>query len=330
MSERALAAVPPRSDRALWRMAPESAARRLLLRHLDKADTALHKLAHGEDAHALHDFRVALRRFRAMERAYRPWLDDAVPQKLRRRLRDLVRLTGPARDAEVQLDWLQGQREGLHPAQMAGYRWLLARIEDRQRDAAARVRDEVVSAFPALAGRLSAGLRLACAESDSSLARATGERLKPLLAELSAELSACAEGQGDIHPARLLAKQVRYLLEPVAEALAEGEVLVREVTQLQDLLGDINDSRVLAQTVADAAGEAATAQWREQLQAALHELVPARRADGRPGLIALARRLGGQERHRLVAFRTLREQGADQALMDRLAIATRQLLAAPL
>src|SRR6516225_6950220 len=84
---------------------PERAARKLLLRQVKQAESAGQRLAIGDDPEALHDFRVALRRFRAQERAYRPWLGDALPKKLRRRLHDLVRSTGPARDSEVQLEW---------------------------------------------------------------------------------------------------------------------------------------------------------------------------------------------------------------------------------
>ena len=94
----------------LHQLAPERAARWLLSRQLRHAEAAAQQLIGGEDPEALHDFRVALRRFRSIERAHRGWVAEALPKKLRKRLRELVQSTGPARDSEVQLGWLDRQR----------------------------------------------------------------------------------------------------------------------------------------------------------------------------------------------------------------------------
>jgi len=61
----------------------------------------------AEDSAALHDFRVALRRLRANQRAYR----DQIGAKQDKRLRRLAHATNAARDREVQLDWLRLQRQ---------------------------------------------------------------------------------------------------------------------------------------------------------------------------------------------------------------------------
>jgi len=98
-----------RPDNLLAAPAP-GAAHRIALSLLDAATAARERLPDTGDAEALHDFRVAMRRLRSTLRAYQPQLEAVVPAKLRRRLRDLARATGEARDVEVQISWLERQR----------------------------------------------------------------------------------------------------------------------------------------------------------------------------------------------------------------------------
>ena len=67
---------------------------------LDEARVGCGRLAAPDDAEALHDFRVALRRLRSVLRSFRSELGDAVSRKLQRRLRDVTRATGAAREGE--------------------------------------------------------------------------------------------------------------------------------------------------------------------------------------------------------------------------------------
>ncbi|HYR32187.1 MAG TPA: CHAD domain-containing protein, partial [Gemmatimonadales bacterium] len=86
-----------RPESLLTEPAPR-AARRIALTLLDAASAARERLTNADDAEALHDFRVAMRRLRSTLRAYQPQLIALVPAKLRRRLRELARATGEARD----------------------------------------------------------------------------------------------------------------------------------------------------------------------------------------------------------------------------------------
>src|SRR5438093_1375653 len=108
------------------------AARRIAVNLLDAASAARERLTDADDAEALHDFRVAMRRLRSTLRAYQPQLDAVVPSKLRRRLRDLARATGEARDVEVQIAWLEPRRDELPGARRAGVPWLLSRLTQRR------------------------------------------------------------------------------------------------------------------------------------------------------------------------------------------------------
>jgi CHAD domain-containing protein len=316
----------------LFTLAPEQAARKLLLRQLKHAEAAGRRLADGKDARALHDFRVALRRLRALERSYRTWLEEALPKKLRKGLRDLGHRTGPARDGEVQLAWLEGQRQSLRPHQRSGYAWLKRRLEERVRDGYASIRAEVPLAFASLATLLRAALLMPCEGSAESFAQVTGVHLRLLAEALAADLADVETAEiGKLHAARLLAKRARYLLEPVAEAVDGGGRLVADLTALQDLLGELNDAEVLGATLANAAADAGAARFRELVQRSLEEASggeaePSPR-DERAGLAALARRVRGRHQSAHLEVKARFRRGELQDLMARLAAAAETLAA---
>jgi CHAD domain-containing protein len=327
-----IAAIDPGIEKTpLHLLPPERAARRLLLRQVKQAESAGQRLAIGDDPRALHDFRVALRRFRALERAYRPWLGEALPKKLRRRLRDLVRSTGPARDSEVQLEWLAGQGAAPRPAERPGYQWLRRQLEDRQRRGYAAIRGAAPIEFASLATLLRAGLTLPSPSSATSLAAVAGSQLAPLAAQLGADFDAiAADGEmRQVHEARLLVKRARYVLEPVAAALPQGKELSRELGELQELLGGLHDAEVLGDTLGEAAAEAGAARYRELVAAALDEdaPVPRRRGDERAGLGALARRVQAQMREGSAGLQQRLRGGDIAALLRRLAGAAEALAA---
>jgi CHAD domain-containing protein len=312
---------------------PERAARKLLARQLKHAEVAGQHLASGEDSEALHDFRVALRRFRSIERTYRPWVAEALPKKLRKRLQVLVRSTGPARDSEVQLQWMETQRAGLKPNQRQGYQWLRRRLEDRQRQAYAGIRAAVPLEFASLAVLLRGALAMPVEPSAVSFARIAGEQLKPLLSELTADFTALGEAaeMTHVHAARLLVKRARYVLEPVAPALEQGKELLKELGALQELLGAMHDAEVLGGRLAEAAAEAGAERYRALVAQALGEaadpLVPAarKRGDERAGLVLLGHRVQAQMQHKRAELLAKIRSGAVAQLMRRLNEAAEQL-----
>src|SRR4051794_717270 len=103
-------------------------SRLLALSYLEEAKRARKRMHDAQDEEALHDFRVALRRLRSCLRAYRPQLESSVPKRQRRRLRSVVDATGVDRDLQVQIAWLEGQREGMGDRERAGLDWLLTRM----------------------------------------------------------------------------------------------------------------------------------------------------------------------------------------------------------
>jgi CHAD domain-containing protein len=329
----------PAAKTPLHRLPPERAARRLLAKQLKHAEAAGQRLALGEDPEALHDFRVALRRFRSLERAHRAWVEDALPKKLRKRLQELVGSTGPARDCEVQLQWLEAQRAGLRPNQRPGYQWLRRRLEDRQRQGYAAVRAALPIQFAGLSALLRAALTLPAAASPTSFAQASAAQLQPLLDALRGSFAAiaAADEMAPVHAARLLVKRARYLLEPLAPALPDGKDLVRQLGGLQELLGRMHDAEVLGHSLGEAAAEAGAARYRELVRQSLGEGVeaygpspPGRRGDERAGLSALAQRVRAQMQEGRGGLLAKIRAGEVAALLQRLELAAELLAGLPL
>lgn len=221
----------------------------IALRHLDAVAKARRRLKRDSDPEALHDFRVALRRLRSVLRAYRPWL-DSVPKKLRRRLREVARATSTGRDAEVCLVWLEQQRDAVAGA---GYDWLRAQLVRSRDDAYVHVREDVLVVFADVEPRLRRRLKdirrngRDRSGTKTSYAAATSERLHKYIARVAADLARIG-GVSDtvaIHDARVQAKRLRYLLEPLADAaVPAARAAVTGLKVFQDRTGLLCDGLV--------------------------------------------------------------------------------------
>ena len=302
---------------------PEEGARLLALSFLDQAAAARPRLADPEDVEALHDFRVALRRLRSCLRAYRDCLDEGVPKKLARRLRRLARSTGPGRDAEVQIEWLRGRRSHLSSYHRLGLAWLLARLEERMRDAYAKLAAEVDRDFVDFERELRARLsvyrtevHLDAAIPLSTLGETTAGILRNQVTELADHLTRVTDAGDEkvAHRARISAKRVRYLLEPFADEIPGAAAIVKRFKVLQDLLGDLHDAHVLELEIAEALDNAAAERSRRLLEISLAGdpddklLRSERRRPHESGLIVLAR-FNRARRDRL--FATLKAEWLD-------------------
>ncbi|HYJ80798.1 MAG TPA: CHAD domain-containing protein, partial [Longimicrobiaceae bacterium] len=244
----------------------ERSARWLALSFLEEA-AAAHARLDADDDEALHDFRVALRRLRSTARAYRRYLAGSLAGKDRRRLGALADATGAPRDAEVHVAWLEKRLPRIAPGARPAAAALLADLRREHADAADAMQREVAREFPRERWRLSRRLRFFRAEMELDepaggprLSAVLGRLARELAAELERQLAAVrsVEHQEQAHRARISAKRLRYLLEPFAAELEGGAAAVKQLKQLQDVLGDMHDAHVLLGRVAPAAaGEAA-------------------------------------------------------------------------
>ena len=251
--------MPPRVDTLAE--SSHRVVRLVALGHLADAAAARDRLAGGTDDEALHDFRVALRRFRSWERAFRDYTRGDVSKKRRRQLRDLARDTGASRDLEVHLTWLASQRGSLTRRQRPGLNWLLSTLDNQKADADAVLERDVDRRFTRLRSRLEKALKSFTEKiklrnggrplAGEAFADALAPRIRDQADELRDHISRVhsLDDETEAHEARISAKRLRYLLEPVAKLMPEADALVERLKLLQDMLGDLHDAHVFGAEV---------------------------------------------------------------------------------
>jgi CHAD domain-containing protein/CYTH domain-containing protein len=232
----------------------ERSARWLALRFLEEAAEAHARLDNADDAEALHDFRVALRRTRSTVRSYGRWLGGSIGRKDRRRLKALAAATGAARDAEVHIEWLEKRLAKLDDAARPWVSELLERLREEKDEADAGLRREVTKDFGRERWRLSRRLRFFRVEVELDdpaggplLAAVLGRLARELAHELERHLMRVRSvgDQEEAHEGRISAKRLRYLVEPFAEEIEGGPEVVKRLKKLQDALGEMHDAHVL-------------------------------------------------------------------------------------
>ena len=206
-------------------------------------------------------------------------------RKVRRRLRDLTLATNDQRDAEVQIGWLFAQRKQLAANELPGYSWMLRRVRDRKRRAHRSAGRELGRDFADVVRMMGNRLDDAEGPESRSFRDAFFELLGPGTDGLRQSLDAIAgaDDEESIHRARIQIKRLRYLIEPLRRESAESRAAVRQLKELQALLGELHDMHVLEDELGSGIEETATEKARR-----LHQL--ALSGDERPGLVALAAR----------------------------------------
>jgi hypothetical protein len=122
------------------------------------------------------------------------------------------------------------------------------------------------------------------------------EVLESTDAGLQRRLAAIAgpDDEKNVHKARIQIKRLRYLVEPLRTELPEARPVVRQLKELQTLLGELHDMHVLENELATAVEEAATEKARRLHRLALEgdekSLQREQRRDQSPGLVMLAAR----------------------------------------
>jgi len=307
----------------------DDAARSIAREYLGQWAEARRRLEKADDPEALHEFRVALRRLRATLRAFRQELQPRVPRRTRRRLRRLAEVTMASRDLQVERAWLVAQLDALGPEERAGAQWLAARWETRQRAADEQVARRVAKDF----ARVDRGLHRAfeppgrdATGEDGRSSRTAGAVLRETLREWTAELDRRFQAihtladWDDAHAARITVKRLRYLLEPLKQEVSGAEPTIAQLTELQNLLGELQDAHALTDALRAAFAEVAV----REARCASDHLLPwpdtqggaddSDTAEARAGLIALSRRLRGQAEERLAQVMEWLDRNANELL----------------
>jgi CHAD domain-containing protein len=230
------------------------AVARLLLRLLDTLESNVDGVLRDIDTEFLHDLRVAVRRTRSAVKLLGAVLPDELAEHYKAEFKWLGDVTTPVRDLDVHLlgfDAMAAQVEAASPADLEPLRAFLARrrarevrrlagalrgprfraIADDWRKALLEIRDT-----GSARRRRPAAVTLALSTTGRAFRRiaAQGGTITPDSAPAS------------LHDLRKRAKELRYLLEffaPLHDPVAYRKV-VGDLKQLQDCLGDFQDSEV--------------------------------------------------------------------------------------
>lgn len=223
---------------------------------LDAVDAARGRLDAPSDGEALHDFRVALRRLRSWLRAYRNDLGDGAARKLVKRLGAIADITTDSRDIEVHLEWLADQRRTMTPVARAGATWLSRALASKKVRADELFRAAVAEDYAEASARLRKKLsRYPVAVWDAGAterwATTAAAHVSDGFLALRERLTAMGGVEDDkaAHRARIAAKRLRYVIEPLEDAVAGVEGTVDLLKDLQDLLGSMHDAHVFARTL---------------------------------------------------------------------------------
>lgn len=258
-----------------------------------RLDALLARLSGPPSGEALHDLRVALRRIAALAR-----LTGDAPRKgsgraLRVAARDLRRALSTRRTEEVARTLLLG-RFRRDPARRPVAERLASRLakEGDPGPSPARTRDLLARLRRAFTRREAAFARLhdpltgtADDGAEKRLAKFVRRRLRRAAKNLQA---AGMPGPAGLHPARIVARDLRYGLEFTGTAMPAPAVLVPLLMDFQDTAGAAHDLSELIVQVRRLAGRSRTADRR----AALRLLPPILAAEER----ALARAQASSKR----------------------------------
>jgi len=224
----------------------------MLARHLDSAKTR-------NDIEDVHQVRVACRRMRAGLAFFGDCFDDDKADRWRGQLKKALRRFGPARDCDVQIAFLKDVLSRLDSEQKPykpGLARLLLRL-NQQRDA---LQPKIIKAVQRLAReRLLLNIHLETErlqyEADHAEQKFCGadfyqraaERVGRCLQQVQDKLGSLADAEAvaEHHALRIAVKKLRYTLE-VCDTGLRGQLktLIKQLKQLQTLLGDMHDCDV--------------------------------------------------------------------------------------
>ncbi|MEP6730490.1 MAG: CHAD domain-containing protein [bacterium] len=275
------------ADESLLREPAERGVRIVALAMVENAQKAAHAFVQkSEDGEgiddALHDFRVAVRRFRSWLRAFKPVVNDSVSKKQRQRLSDIAEATSRARDAAVHLEWLRDERAAMSARQRVGQAWLSDKLQSQRTDGLdaalaaasefARISEKQMrrlGVYRAVVNRKSRAVSFGAVVADRVLEELTS--LRDALADVHGSSDA-----DNAHHARIAAKRLRYVIEPAAGFIDGGKAIIETLKSLQDSLGDLHDVHVFSEQLIGGAEQD---------------------AETRPGLLRLGRRLRERGAH---------------------------------
>jgi CYTH domain-containing protein len=168
----------------------------------------------------------------------------------------------------VELAWLRAKRDELSTGQRGLLDEIASEVESRARAAREDATRNLAMRFATLEHELRESLETYRARvapdldtASAGFASAACEAVHTAAAELELALSHVSgpDQASAEHEARIVAKRLRYLIEPVRQHADDGPALLADLRRLQDLIGERHDREVLGSTLRAALERAALA-----------------------------------------------------------------------
>lgn len=223
---------------------------------------------------AVHDMRVAIRRIRAAERIFGAAYTPKVLRPYLRRLRDLARALGKARDLDVSLALVEQYSAALdtqsHPLGLLRQRWQEERdaaYAELQKILSRRDHSRFIGDFGRFCHTPGLGVDPAkAAAQEDELASAAQEIRHVMPGEILLHYANMRVYEGVIqaetppaifHALRIEGKRLRYALEFVQHLLdpKPAQALIDKLKQVQECLGNLNDAAVMQDRLRQFASE---------------------------------------------------------------------------
>jgi triphosphatase len=248
---------PAPQDRVALELSPSQPfadAQLVVLRRYFEAVIEKEAAVRMGSAQALHEMRVAARHLEVLLRMFRGsgprWAVSA-----RGRVRKLMDRLGAVRDCDVQLAYLDAERDTLADTDREAFEPIRARLAARQ----AKARNRLLQALdsPALRHWMQdweRHLRAATPGSTRAQRASTAEVARELILDAARKLRKRARRidekstPDDYHEVRIRAKRLRYLVDAFASLYGESATsYVQALARLQSVLGDYHDATVREQ-----------------------------------------------------------------------------------
>jgi CHAD domain-containing protein len=273
----------------------------------DYLPLALHEA--DKDLEHVHQLRVGTRRARAALDIFALCLPQKTYKTAKKLLRGLRRAAGEARDWDVFAAGLAGWEGRRGSREKPGLDYLIG-YASAMRTAAQAHLEEAAADYPFSFDRFLAETVAAVHRPPAGGPRTLADLARPLLSGLLRELEEAAAGDLDdyahLHRVRIVGKRLRYAMEIFADCFAAPfrEQFYPAVEQMQEILGNANDSHVASQRL-------------EALRARLQAVLPAEWKRYRPGIEKLLRhhqeRLPRERAHFEAWWRRWQKSGAESA-----------------
>jgi CHAD domain-containing protein len=269
----------------------------------------------GADDHpdALHDFRVAVRRLRSWARAFDDDLSTTLRPKAQRRLKRIADATRASRDFEVHIEWLERFARSRKGRYREATEWLVERARDRKARADLDLQEVLNENLERTTAQLTQGLSHYVVSLDEpsdpfSVALASLIREHANAARRATARIGSIGDRNEAHEARIAAKRLRYLLEPLSGAGVETQSLVERLAKLQDDLGALHDAQIFGSEIAGLLAKELRTRRRSSRNNGDNPGSSASAVDRADALRAISQRL---HRDEVAAFRRLKESWLD-------------------